>query len=54
MKAGPAATVKCEFPIDWPRPRSATDPDIVELTRRLETLLHEEVSAARKAMAEAR
>jgi NitT/TauT family transport system ATP-binding protein len=53
MTAGPAATIKCEFRVDLPRPRIATAPDFVEFTRRLETLLHEEVYAARKAMGEA-
>ncbi len=52
MTAGPSATIKCELPVDLPRPRSATDPDFVELTRRLETLLHEEVHAASKVISE--
>ena len=47
MTAGPAARIKQEVAIDLASPRDPTNADFVELTKRLESLLDEEVKASR-------
>lgn len=42
MTAGPAAGIKYETVVDVPAPRSTTDPKLIELTKELESLLHQE------------
>jgi len=42
MTAGPAAGIKYETVVDVPPPRSTTDPKLIELTKELESLLHQE------------
>jgi NitT/TauT family transport system ATP-binding protein len=47
MTAGPAARIKQEVAIDLKSPRDPTNADFVELTKRLESLLDEEVKTSR-------
>jgi NitT/TauT family transport system ATP-binding protein len=49
MSHGPAAGIKKEVTVNIPSPRSSTDPEVVELTKELEGLLHSEVQLARSA-----
>jgi len=51
MTAGPAARIKQEVSIDLKSPRDPTNADFVELTKRLEGLLDEEVKNSRGAEA---
>jgi NitT/TauT family transport system ATP-binding protein len=48
MTAGPAARIKQEVDIDLASPRDPTNADFVELTKRVESLLDEEVKASRR------
>jgi NitT/TauT family transport system ATP-binding protein len=47
MTAGPAARIKREVDIELKSPRDPTNADFVELTKRLENLLDEEVKNSR-------
>jgi NitT/TauT family transport system ATP-binding protein len=47
MAAGPAAGIREEVEVSVPSPRSSTDPEIVDLTAKLERLLHDEVHSSR-------
>ena len=53
MTAGPAATIKQEIEVRLAQPRSSTSSDFVELTKLLESTLHEEVHKARALQAQA-
>jgi NitT/TauT family transport system ATP-binding protein len=47
MTSGPAAGIKSEIAIDLPRPRQTSSLEFVEVVRTLESLIEEEVNAAR-------
>jgi NitT/TauT family transport system ATP-binding protein len=49
MTAGPAAQIKKEITLDLPRPRITSSLEFVEAARQLESLIEEEVDAARAA-----
>jgi NitT/TauT family transport system ATP-binding protein len=47
MTAGPGARIKREISVDIARPRETTSPDFIDAVRMLESLIEEEVHAAR-------
>jgi len=48
MHAGPRSSIREIFPIDLPRPRDRTDPELLKIYRRIQEILAEEVQRSRE------